>query len=39
VFLTYAKQIAEAEERLTGKTARVEFLQTLGENLGLAAER
>jgi hypothetical protein len=34
-FLSYVREIAEAEERLTGRTPRVEFLLTLGANLGL----
>jgi hypothetical protein len=34
-FLTFIREIAMAEERLTGRTPRVEFLLSLGENLRL----
>jgi hypothetical protein len=35
-FLSYVRELAEAEERATGRTPRVEFLLGIGVNLGLA---
>jgi hypothetical protein len=34
-FLNYVREIAEREELAEGRTTRVEFLTSIGENLGL----